>query len=258
MLLSFTALPCGCSRQQPVSTTPSPVEAVVTRPRTESFPHIRAVTPDAVPFTDNKAIIGVFHVTYEIEAPELLTNARLELRTDRSLIARVDVPIQSHGEVDLHAKAINANLKTFSLVHVLVYKFKTGPTFADLPNIPWNQTYKEMFVDESIKAKSLMARIELPTTFHFFAEPDTNVRQQQAFPCIVNHFSDVDLDVTETEPAHKTDWSTTLKGLYRWEQLGLLERSKLLHYTDCPSMDPLGHMPANCGTLFVDNRTSIL
>src|SRR5438552_4771500 len=50
------------------------------------------------------------------------------------------------------AKAINANLKTFSLVHVLVYKFKTGPTFADLPNIPWNQTYKEMFVDESIKA----------------------------------------------------------------------------------------------------------
>ena len=74
----------------------------MTRPRTESFPHIRAVTPDAVPFTDNKAIIGVFHVTYEIEAPELLTNARLELRTDRSLIARVDVPIQAHGEVDLH------------------------------------------------------------------------------------------------------------------------------------------------------------
>jgi len=156
------------------------------------------------------------------------------------------------------AKDINANLKTFSLVHVLVYKFKTGPTFADLPNIPWKQTYKEMFVDENLKAKSSVARIELPTTFHFFAEPDTNVRQQQAFPCIVDHFSDVHLDVTETEPADKTDWSTSLKGLHRWEQMGLLERSKLLHYTNCPSMEPLGHTPANCGTLFVDNRTSIL
>lgn len=102
MLLSITALPCGCSRKQPLPTTASPAEAVVTHPLTESFPHIRAVAPDAVPFSDNKAILRSFHVAYEIESPELLTNARLELRTDRSLIARVDVPIQSHGEFDLH------------------------------------------------------------------------------------------------------------------------------------------------------------
>jgi hypothetical protein len=154
------------------------------------------------------------------------------------------------------AKDINANLKTFSLVHVLVYKFKTGPTFADLPNIPWKQTYREMFVDESLKAKSSAVRMELPKTFHFFAEPDTNVRQQKAFPAIVEHFSDVYLSVTETEPSHKSDWSTSLKGFHRWEQHGLLERSKLLQHSDCRSMEPLGHMPANCGKLFVDNRTS--
>lgn len=153
------------------------------------------------------------------------------------------------------AKEINASLKTFSLVHVLVYRFKTGPRFPDLPNIPWKQTYKELFVDESLKAQSSTPRVDLPTTLHFFAEPDTNVRQQQAFPGIVDYFSDVNLAVTETEPSHKTDWSTTLKGIHRWEQLGLLERSKLLHHSNCPPMEPFGHMPANCGKLFVDNRT---
>jgi hypothetical protein len=151
--------------------------------------------------------------------------------------------------------AINANLKTFSLVHILVYKFATRPIVGDLPQIPWTQTFREMFVDEALTTKSSLAIIQVPNTLHFFAEPDTNVMQQSAFSGVVDHFSDVNLDVSQTEPSHKTDWSTTLKGLHRWEQLGLLERSKLRYHSDCRSMEPLGHTPANCGKLFVDNRT---
>src|SRR5579864_3464302 len=82
--------------------------------RTESFPRIRAVDPQTVPFSDNNAIVGSFHVKYEIEAPELLTRARLELRTNAYTVAYVDVPMTSRGEADLtvnNAITIGATIK---------------------------------------------------------------------------------------------------------------------------------------------------
>jgi len=114
-VLGLMALVWACGRH-PVSTTSTPPSNTAASPeasswpwgdrrlRTESYPYIRAVSPETVPFSDNQASVGTFHVTYEIERPELLTNARLELRSNHVLGAYMDVPIQAHGEADLKAE----------------------------------------------------------------------------------------------------------------------------------------------------------
>jgi hypothetical protein len=108
---------CACNRQPSPEVAAAIAAISANRSElspTESSPHIRAVTPETVPFSDNKAVLGSFHVKYEIERPELLTKARLELRTNEYVVAYVDVPRTARGEADLkvdNAVAIGPAIK---------------------------------------------------------------------------------------------------------------------------------------------------
>ena len=97
LLLGVVALLSGCNRQVPAAAVPSQEPKVH---KVEIFPHIRDYSPTTVPFSDNNAVVGTFHVSYEIEAPELVTKARLELRSNGYLVAWTDVPSVARGEAD--------------------------------------------------------------------------------------------------------------------------------------------------------------
>jgi hypothetical protein len=96
-LLALAALLIDCSRE-PRSAAVSGKQGADNA--TDFSPHILAVSPGTVLFSDNKVMIGKFHVTYQIGGPELVKTAHLELRSNAVVIAWMDVPVVSVGEAD--------------------------------------------------------------------------------------------------------------------------------------------------------------
>jgi hypothetical protein len=96
-LLLLAALLTGCSREPRSAAVLSKQDTGV---GAGFSPQILAVTPGAVPFSDNKVTVGTFHVTHKIGTPGLVKTAHLELRTNAVVSATMDVPTASFGEAD--------------------------------------------------------------------------------------------------------------------------------------------------------------
>lgn len=97
MALLFAAMTIGCG-QQP---QPSAMASNSSRPAEFDFPRILSVSPETVPFADNKVTLGTFHVAYRIDHPELVDNASLELFSASINISSMEVPVTQNGEADL-------------------------------------------------------------------------------------------------------------------------------------------------------------
>jgi hypothetical protein len=152
------------------------------------------------------------------------------------------------------AVQINGKLKSFALIHVLIFRFKQD--FSPTQNSPaWGKVDKGKIVNSVAPATGSSNGIQVQT-WHFFAEPDTEVPETSgAFDAVTGLFDSVELKVHNSNLSNKSDITTGLSGFHGWEEQTLLERSKLRHHSPCLQEKLTGSNPVNCGKLFVDNRT---
>jgi hypothetical protein len=174
------------------------------------------------------------------------------LPTDIVSVRRIKLKPNANLFDGADATAINRSLQTYSLVHVLVYRFVEQMSLRKIPPISWKEVYKR---DSNLKGDdtALVGNDSQVVTLHFFAEPDTEIPEhQRAFDRIIGLFEHVDLTTQSSSPTAKADRKTPCGA--GWEEETLLERSSLRHHARCPAISGVGHNPVNCGKLFVDNR----
>ena len=178
------------------------------------------------------------------------------LPTDIVSLRRVKLKPNANLFDGADATGINRDLQTYSLIHVLVYRFAEPISLRQIPSISWKDVYKN---DSNLKADdaALLGADNRLMTLHYFAEPDTEIPEyQRAFDRIVGLFESVDLSTQSSSATAKADRKTPLPGFNGWEEQTLLERSSLRHHSKCTGIAGEGHNPANCGKLFVDNRSA--
>ena len=110
------------------------------------------------------------------------------LPTDIVSVRRIKLKPNANLFDGADATAINRSLQTYSLVHVLVYRFVEQMSLWKIPPISWKEVYKR---DSNLKGDdtALVGNDSQVVTLHFFAEPDrrflnTSVHLTESSACL--------------------------------------------------------------------------